>query len=159
MKEHRKEHGKGMANPNGNPQNLAPRWEKGTSGNKNGRPRIRDDLKAVKLLTKTEMRRLIQKIIDMPPEELAEMSKRKDVPALEIMLASVAYKAITHGDQARINFLLERTIGKVAEKHEHELVNVTYKTEVREDGTLLQQIHTEENETIDVGKSSESKTP
>jgi len=124
-------------------KNLKP-FKPGESGNPRGRPRIRDNLKEVKLLSKTEMRRLIQKIVDMTPEELEVISKDKTVPALEMMLASVAYEAIRKGDQAKINFLLERTIGKVAERHEHEVTNVTYETEVKEDGTLLQKIHEEE---------------
>jgi len=124
-------------------KNLVKPWAPGESGNPNGRPRIRDNLKEVKLMSKTEMRRLIQKIIDMTPEEMKAMVKRTDVPALEIMLASVAHQAIMRGDQSRIDFLLQRTIGKVAEKHEHEMVDVTYKTEVRGDGTLLQAIEEE----------------
>ena len=123
-------------------KNLKP-FKPGQSGNPNGRPKIRDNLAEVKLMNKTEMRRFIQKIIDMTPEEMKEMVKRTDVPALEIMLASVAHQAIVRGDQARIDFLLQRTIGKVAEKHEHEMVDVTYKTEVRGDGTLLQEIENE----------------
>jgi len=123
-------------------KNLKP-FAPGKSGNPGGRPKIRDNLKEVKLMSKTEMRRLIQKIIDMTPEEMKAMVKRTDVPALEIMLASVAHQAIMRGDQSRIDFLLQRTIGKVAEKHEHEMVDVTYKTEVRGDGTLLQAIEEE----------------
>jgi len=130
--------------PHPGSENLLPAWKPGKSGNPNGRPRIRDNLKEVKLMSKTEMRRLIQKIVDMTPQELIHLSKNMEVPALEMMLASVAVKAIQSGDQSKINFLLERTIGKVAEKHEHEMVDVTYKTEVQGDGTLLQQIHDDE---------------
>jgi len=132
-----------MANPKGNPQNLKP-FRPGVSGNKKGRPKIRDNLKEVKLMTKSDMRRLIQKIVDMTPQELIDLSTNMEVPALEMMLASVAVNAIKHGDQSKINFLLERTIGKVADKHEYEIVDVTYETEVQDDGTLLQSIHKEE---------------
>ena len=129
------------------PQNrhLKP-FKPGQSGNPSGRNKIRDDLKDVKLLSKADVKRLIQKIIDMSPEELLELSNDKTVPALEHMMASVVINAVKQGDQARINFLLEQTIGKVAEKHEHEMVDVTYKTEVLEDGSLLQKIHDEEKE-------------
>ena len=125
-------------------KNLKP-FKKGQSGNPNGRPKVRDGLQDVKLLSKTDARRLVQKIIDMTPEELMDFAIRKDVPALETMLAAVAVKAISEGDHSRINFLLDRTVGKVIDKHEHEVVNVTYRTSVAVDGSLIQEIEEEEN--------------
>jgi len=37
-------------------------------------------------------------------------------PALELMVASIVWKAIAEGDERRFDFILNRTIGKVKEE-------------------------------------------
>ena len=37
-------------------------------------------------------------------------------PALELMIASIVWKAIAEGDERRFDFILNRTIGKVKEE-------------------------------------------
>lgn len=126
-------------------------FKKGQSGNPKGRPKTREDLKKIKLMTADEASRLIQKIVDMDADKLADMMADPKTPALEIMVAKVVLKAIQEGDTSRINFIFDRTVGKVIDKREVEVRPVTYEATVREDGTLIQQVAAEEaaGETID----------
>lgn len=121
-------------------------FKPGQSGNPKGRPRIRDNLRDVKLLSKTDMRRLMQKILDMTPEEIAELAHDKTVPALEMTMASIIHKALSSGDQAKLSFFLDRLQGRAAsEDVATEVQDVTYIAEVQGDGTLLQKIQEEED--------------
>lgn len=124
-----------MANPKGN-----PRWKKGESGNPNGRPKLPKELLKTRQLTPERIQREIAKVLYKKAEEVREMVTNPDTPVLQLMIASIAMKAVTDGDHAKMNFLMERTVGKVKETKEIELRPVTYRTEVLTDGTLLQEI-------------------
>ena len=39
-----------------------------------------------------------------------------DVPMIEMMIGSIVHKALVEGDPKRFDFILNRTIGKVADK-------------------------------------------
>ena len=111
----------------------------GQSGNPAGRKKIRDDLKEIKLLNADESKRLVQRILDMTGKQIESLVTNPDTPALEVMVARVVCKAIEEGDPGRLNFLFDRTVGKVLEKHKHEIVPVIYQTRVRGDGSLIQE--------------------
>lgn len=112
----------------------------GVSGNPKGRPKTRGDLAQVRLLKESEAKRMIQKQLDMTPQELKAMVEDPETPAMELMIARIIDKALNEGDTARLNFLFDRTIGKVIEKREVEVRPVTYKTTVNPvDGTLIQE--------------------
>lgn len=115
------------------------RFLPGKSGNPKGRPKTREDLKAIRLLSADDSKRLVQKVLDMSAHEIRAMVEDPLTPALEIMVAKIVIKAIDEGDPARLNFLFDRTVGKVLEKHKHEVVPVTYTTSVRADGSLIQE--------------------
>ena len=124
---------------------LPTQFKKGQSGNPKGRPKTREDLKKVKLMSSDNAARLIQKIMDMSPDEIRVMVEDPKTPAWELMVARIVDKAIREGDTSRLNFLFDRTIGKVVEKKEVELKPVTYQTAVRpEDGALIQEVLDEE---------------
>jgi len=125
-------------------KNLIP-WRKGVSGNPNGRPKTRADLKKVKLMGSDDIRRLLQKLLDMPYATLKELANDPETPAMEMMIIGVIDRGLAHGDSQRLNFLFDRTIGKILEhKEEAKLKPVTYVTNITPDGRLAQEIMEEE---------------
>lgn len=121
------------------------RFLPGQSGNPNGRKAIREDLKNIQLLGEDNARRLIQKLLDMPIGELRLLVADETTPALELLVAKVIERALREGDATRLNFLFDRTVGKVTEKREVEVKPITYRTNVTPDGSLIQEIVEEES--------------
>lgn len=120
------------------------RWQPGQSPNPLGRPRLPADLRAIKKLTPSYIRMVIAKLTRMDPGELMsylELPLAQGGPNnLEIMVASIIRRAGIDGDQSKLNFLLDRSIGKVVEERKLQLEHVIYKTTVRSDGALMQEV-------------------
>ena len=137
--------------------NAATRFKPGQSGNPNGRPKTREDLKKVKLLTSDNVRRLLQRLLDMPKSELKEMVHDPNTPMMELMIARVIDQGLIAGNPQMLNFLFDRTIGRALEhKEEAKLKPVTYNTNITVDGRLVQEIiEDEENEAAEDSDESE----
>jgi hypothetical protein len=122
-------------------------FKKGQSGNPGGKPKGREDLKKIKLMSKDDVSRLLQKIMNMPIDDIKAMVKDPKTPALELMFARLIDKALSEGDRSRLDFLMERTVGKVVEEKNVNVRPVTYVTEVKtDDGTLIQDAIEEDKE-------------
>lgn len=123
------------------------RFKKGESGNPNGRPKLPPELKQIKQLSPSYVKTVIAKLTRMSKEQITEwieLPMESGGPnLLEMMVASVINQALSHGDHSKLQFLLDRSIGKVVEQHKVQVQPVTYKTKVREDGALLQEVVTE----------------
>jgi len=79
-----------------------------------GRPPIPPDLLYVQKLTPDHVQRVFAKFSHMTREELQASLSDPSASMLEIMVGAVVAKAAKEGDQSRLNFLLDRTIGKVS---------------------------------------------
>lgn len=90
------------------------RFKKGQSGNPKGRPQDPPELHLINQLTKREFSLLLNKILQCPPEKLKDFKGN----VLELWLAAGATKAIQTGDYSRLEFLINRLIGKVPDKLE-----------------------------------------
>lgn len=87
------------------PPPVHTRWKPGESGNKNGKP--------ANLLTKDKVSSVLSKFSHMSPEEIQAVLDDKKSTMLEAMVASVMKRALSDGDPHRLEFLLQRSIGKV----------------------------------------------
>lgn len=83
-----------------------------------GAPRVPEDIKQLRKLNKEELERILNKYIDMTREELKCAEKDPETKSFDLMIISTVQKAVLHGDYKRINFLLERLVGKVKEQIE-----------------------------------------
>lgn len=92
-------------------------------GNKlgKGRPPIPEDVREIRKISADTVKRLISRYVDMTAAELKVAAESDETPMLEKMIASVIAKALDAGDYTRIDFLLNRLIGKVTEKVEVKL--------------------------------------
>ncbi len=80
-------------------------WKPGQSGNPSG---VRKGK-----LTRDEVETIMAKFARHSREQLQAVVQNPKTPMLEIMVASVMAKAAKDGDYSRLDFLLNRSIGKV----------------------------------------------
>jgi hypothetical protein len=104
-----------MANPKGGPEHT--RWKPGQSGNASGKPK--------QLLTKDRVTSILGKFANMSRADLEAVMEDPKATMIEVMIASVMVKAVRDGDYGRLDFLLNRSVGKVKEELEQTVRNVT----------------------------------
>lgn len=101
-------------------------FEKGKTGNPKGRPQLPIDLKQARTVTKLELERILNRFLTMTAQELAAAMTDPRTTVLEAIVLTIATKALQGGDQVRLNFLLDRLIGKVQEPtQQHAVFNFT----------------------------------
>ena len=105
--------------------------------NKKGRPKVPEDLKAVRTLHKDLIERKIAYFWHMSKADLKDYIADDSNPAGDSMIASVCLEALVSGDHTRLNFLLDRTIGKVKEVKEIVLPKPTVVESIDGQRTLL----------------------
>lgn len=87
-------------------------YKKGETGNPFGFLPVGEDIKNARKLTRTEFERLVNKYLYMSLKDIEIAVKDKNLTTIELMICSIVYKALTEGDDKRLNFLLDRTIGQ-----------------------------------------------
>ncbi len=91
-------------------------FKPGQSGNPNGRPRLPGDVKTARMLTAIEVSRVVSRLIYSTTNDLKELLQDENTNVLEGIIARVMIEAGKHGDQTRLQFLFDRTVGKVTER-------------------------------------------
>lgn len=91
-----------------------------------GRPPLAPELKNIPRLTKEQLEATIAKYNYLPLKDLEVLKKDMTLMVLDHMVISIIIKALKHGDQNRMQFLLDRTIGRVKEVKEIVLPQPTY---------------------------------
>ncbi len=84
-----------------------------------GRPAVTPLLKKLKVLNQEALTKILTELSTATVTELAAMSKDPTKTILEMTIISIWKKAYELGDQQRINFILDRLIGKTKEQIEH----------------------------------------
>lgn len=126
-----------MAKSKPAPQLKEFHFEKGKSGNPNGRPPLPAELKAVRKLNKIKVSQLINDFMNMSIKEIEDQIFNKDVIALESMIGKIIIEAQKIGDYSRVNFLFDRMIGKVTDKVEHAFPKPTVIKLLGDEGSLV----------------------
>ena len=88
-------------------------------GNKKGKGRPKGSTTipgALKILNRTKIEETISKYIDLPKRELIKIQKSVKTTTNDLMIIAIILKAIKTGDFTRVNFLYDRTVGKVKDK-------------------------------------------
>lgn len=95
-------------------------WQKGMIQKAGpGRPAVSPQIKAIKQLNATKLAELLNEFINMDKEALIAKSKDPSTTVFELIICSILKNAYDKGDQQRINFILDRLVGKVKDQVEH----------------------------------------
>lgn len=108
--------------------------------NPTGRPKMPEELRTVKQLSPQILRAIIDKLSSLPLSQIQAMRETGLLGILEETVISIWLRAVAEGDQARLNFILDRSrIGKVQDKIDLTVGTKTvYVTTMAKDGKLLQ---------------------
>ena len=114
-----------------------------------GRPRLPPELKAkareTPLLTRLDIKNIIDKYVNMSPAQIQEAVRDPNIRMIELSIAKIAAEAVRTGDTSKLNFLLERHVGKVKEEIDQ---NITVRS-VHE--TIVDEIEKLENSSDEGG--------
>lgn len=74
------------------------------------------ELKEARRLNANKVEEILYKYMDSTADELLQAMQNPLTPAIELVVIKVLKEAIKNGDHHRLDFLLNRTIGKVPDK-------------------------------------------
>lgn len=107
-----------MAKGKSTPASFKPGDIRASLAGKKSSRALPPDLKEARLQNAAVFESTIYKYMNSPLEILKEILKDPATPSRDLVVIRILVLAIEKGDHARLNFLLERTIGKVADKFE-----------------------------------------
>ncbi len=93
-------------------------FEPGKSGNPNGRPPMPKDVKEARQLTQRELEISLQKYLLMTPEQLKKAKQDPETTMIDHLIISVMTHGVNKGDQNRVDFLMNRLVGKIKQQVE-----------------------------------------
>ena len=96
-------------------KNIQPRWEKGVSGNPNGRPKKYVTLLREQGYKLSEINDTIQTMLQMDLDELKEVWDNPKATILEKTIANAMRKSLEKGSLYSVETLLTRLYGKPKE--------------------------------------------
>jgi len=106
--------------------------KKGQVLNPNGRPRLSSEEKAMRKLTATHFNKVANKYVLSTVAQLEAKFRDVKTPALDLILIKILIEAADKGDIGKINFFLERLIGKVPDKIIDETEDRTLNIKIKE---------------------------
>lgn len=90
----------------------------GVSGNPKGGPGLPQDLKNARKLNQVEIERICNRYLYANSEELMLAFADPQLPAIEKIVISILLTALDEADQARIEWVFQRVLGKVKDQLE-----------------------------------------
>ena len=93
-------------------------FKPGVSGNPSGRPKVLKDIAEARKQNSNSVARILNRFMNMDFDELKKLMQDPATQTLELMIGRVIVESIKTGDQTRLNFILDRMIGKVVDKME-----------------------------------------
>lgn len=89
-------------------------FKPGQTGNPNGRPPVPLDLKEARSVNKMEFDRVLNKYMYLAVPDIDTAMKSRELPMIEMIVAKIVAKAFNEGDQRRLEFIIDRLIGKAS---------------------------------------------
>ncbi len=88
-------------------------FQKGKSGNPGGRVKMPEDVKELKKIGRVEIERSLSKFLLLTLEQLEKKKADPQATVIDLFIISILKHGLKNGDPIRLNFLLDRLIGKV----------------------------------------------
>lgn len=101
---------------------------------------IPEELREILKIQKPEAELRLARLMRSRLSEVARVMGDDDAQAIDRAFATVIWKAVEEGDEKRLNFLLDRTVGKVAEKVETKHTHYVERIEEIEKATDIEVI-------------------
>lgn len=89
-----------------------------TKTGKRGRPRISTEQRLARVLNRMAFERIANMYLHLTKSEVKAKLDDPSTPVIELLVASVLVSATKKGDHHKLNFILDRLIGKVVERVE-----------------------------------------
>jgi hypothetical protein len=93
-------------------------WKPGETGNPNGSPGLPKDLREARKLNQMELERTVNRFLFMTPTELAAVTGDPTTTMFDRFVARIITLGETEGDERRLEFILQRIVGKVQDRIE-----------------------------------------
>jgi hypothetical protein len=100
-------------------------FKPGNKANPNGRPKVPSDVKEARRLNTNLLTLTFNRLIFMTEAELRLHWENPNTPKFEKIVCKILNQAEVRGDHYRLDFILNRLVGKVTEKVEHSLPRPT----------------------------------
>lgn len=107
-------------------------FKPGQSGNPKGPAKT--GIVQARKMTSLVFSEIVIKYMNLTLEQVNEKFKDPSTPALDLIVLKILYEGIKKGDQVRLGFLLERTIGKVKE-----VINYSFSPSQLSDEQLIEE--------------------
>lgn len=95
-----------------------PKFPKGVSGNPKGRPPLSPQQKALRLLTISSYKEVIETALNGTVDDLKALAINPATPAIQVAVATSILRAIKDGDPSVIELFASRIVGKIPDKLE-----------------------------------------
>jgi hypothetical protein len=122
-------------------------FKPGQSGNPNGRPKTDPEVIRIKELTTSEFCRVMEEIMQLPVDKLAELASSKTAQSLVGTLAACWLKARAKGDWDTLERMMVRLIGKVPDelniRSNNLNANITHKVDKAEMRNVILELQSE----------------
>jgi hypothetical protein len=103
-------------------------------------------LKTPKEFDQVHVRKMIMSMLRMTKEDLANALRAPATSCLELSIGAMIVSSIRDADLHKLDFLLNRSIGKVKESLSIELPpSISYVVDVNNDGNLVRSVLTDDN--------------
>lgn len=113
------------------------RFKKGISGNPGGQRKLPPDVKIAKDITQDNVILMFSEVMLMDEFQIKDLLANPKENKFKRAIAQVLDKAEKYGDATRLEFLLNRTIGKVTDRIEHQGLDLTCVVELPYSGGRL----------------------
>ena len=87
------------------------------------------DIKSAREAFVYDVEEAMYKYLSYTKEDIVKATRSVKTKALDLAILSIIHKAIVHGDTQRLDFLLNRTIGKVPERVQQTSLSVSMNTD------------------------------
>lgn len=112
-------------------------WTPGEQPKSPGRPELPREFKKARRLTRTAFEGICNRFVHMTGPELRKAKYEPQRTQLERIVIAVLEKAEGWGDTSRLNFVLDRLIGKVPDEIKHSGAIDTESARQREEARLI----------------------